>query len=55
VLASFQYRTALHEYNLHIHLGLLAERTSLASEQFGQTRQVLALQALYRTIEKLKE
>jgi hypothetical protein len=34
---------------------LLAERTSLASEQFGQTRQVLALQVLYRTIEKLKE
>jgi hypothetical protein len=46
---------ALHEYNLDIHLGLLAKRTSLAFEQSSQTRQVLALQALYRTIEKPKE
>ena len=55
VLTSFQYCTALHEYNLDIHLGLLAEHTSLAFEQSGQICQVLALQVLHCTIEKPKE
>jgi hypothetical protein len=43
VLSSFQYRTVPCYNSLGIHLGLLAEYTSLGLEQFDQTHQVLSL------------